>query len=188
MVYWWIFCDNDDFRIYYYKIKKNMKLKETKLILENQQILDSIQVFSFQNELFEIMKSLNDEHEVLNKMYGPSEDFMKFQKELDFLRAQFAKKENGNPKTTKMPLPNGKEIMVWDFDPALADERIKAEDTLVMKYQMAIDEQVEKNKKYEEALENESKFVKIKYNADDLKKEKVGGDQLRLIRQLMDFE
>jgi len=134
-----------------------MKNIEAQALLQDAAKLNGLSGFSFVLGIAKGKALLKQEQEVLEEMVKISKEFEEYQTEAREVNKKFSlKDENGDAKVKTINYKDGQQLQFFDLDPEKEDERKKEIAKLEKKHKALIEEQKEKEKKYQEALQEES--------------------------------
>jgi hypothetical protein len=170
-----------------------MKNREAKELLIGAKELGNLTGFAFVMAIADAKSRIRKEQEVLDAMVKPSKEFETYQEELRQSSKDHSRKdEDGNPKTKTKENELGQiyvdekgvPFQFFDIDPDKEAAHKKETKKLEKKNKLLIDEQTAKQKKYNDAMEEES-TLELKEISEKQLPKNITLEQLEIASQLI---
>lgn len=133
---------------------------QTKQLLAESSKLKDLSGFAFVMAIADVKRRITTEQKVLDELHEPSDAIKEYQKELGELNKKFSvKDDNGEPRIIT-ETRGGQQLSYYDLDKDLIDDRKKEVEKLEKKYKKDLDEQKEKDERYDAAMKEYSTYKK----------------------------
>lgn len=140
------------------KTEKKLKNYQAQNLLEASSILSGLTGFAFAMGVAKGKKILVEEQEVLNEIHKPSKEYEAYQAESRDIYKQFSLKDDKGEPNLEMKQVGNRQFQFYAADPKKKKEQDEALAKLEKKHKALIEEQKAKEKKYNEAMLENSTF------------------------------
>lgn len=161
-----------------------MKNFETKQLLIDANKLKDLSGFAFVMAITDAKSRLKKEQEVLDEMRKPSKEFEDYQEEAREINKKYSHKDEKGEAKIITKTYGDQTVQFFDIDKDQEEARKKEMDKLEKKSKELIDEQIAKDKKYQEAM-NECSTLELKEISEKQVPKNITVEQMEIALRLI---